>query len=285
MMAGFASNPPSMTSPLQTRSLFRTALRVLPFFLLPAVAHAQDAMQLMNTLVEHETEAGKARGHYSYLSEERSDRTGGHLWVERTVETQWGKVRFLVTEDGHPLDAQREGAERGRLAQIVADPEAFKRAEAARVDDEQHAKQMLTLLPKAFLFDGPHQEGDVLKVYFHPNPAYQPQGMEEKVLHGMSGTVQIDSKTVRLRGIEGHMPTDVSLGFGLLATIKAGSNFSTQRVPEVPPDWKTLSVHTDINGKALFLKTIARSGDSKRSNYKKIPDNLSIQDAVAMAEQ
>ena len=81
------------------------------------------------------------------------------------------------------------------------------------------------------------------------------------------------------------MPNDVSLGFGLLATIKAGSNFSTVREPEVLPDWKTLSVHTDINGKALFLKTIARSGDSKRADYKKIPDNISIQNAVALAEE
>ena len=269
---------------MQTRSLIRLLCVTALACAWPAVS-AQDATQLMNTLVEHETDAGRVRGHYSYLSEERSDRTGGHTWVEKNVETQWGKVRFLIMEDGHPLDAQREGAERGRLAQIVNDPEGFKRTEAARVDDEQHAKQMLALLPRAFLFDGPHPEGDVLKVYFRPNPGYQPQGMEEKVLHGMSGTVTIDAKTVRLRGIEGHMPNAVSLGYGLLATIKAGSNFSTERIPEVAPDWKTLTVHTDINGKALFLKTIARSGDSKRSDYRKIPDNLSIQDAVALAEQ
>ena len=269
----------------QFRSTLLLASGVAALLLVQAPARAQDVTQLMNTLVQHETDAGKARGHYTYISNERSERTGGHEWRERTVETQWGKVRFLLQEDGHPLSPEREGAERGRLAQIVNDPEGFKRTEAARVDDEQHAKQMLTLLPKAFLFDGPYSDGDVLKVNFKPNPAYQPQGMEEKVLHGMSGTVLIDKQQVRLRGIDGRMPNDVSLGFGLLATIKAGSNFSTQRIPEVAPDWKTLMVHTDINGKALFLKTIARSGDSKRSDYKKIPDNLSIQDAVAMAEQ
>lgn len=239
----------------------------------------------MNTLVQHETEAGRARGHYTYLSEEKSDRTGGHLWRERVVETQWGKIRFLQNEDGQALNPQREGDERGRLAAIVSDPEGFKRTEAARVDDEQHAKQMLTLLPKAFLFDPPVAEGNVFRLSFRPNPAYQPQGMEEKVLHGMSGTVLIDRQQTRLRGIDARMPSDVSLGFGMLATIKAGSNFSTQRIPEVAPDWKTLSVHTDINGRALFLKTIARSGDSKRSDYKKIPDTISVQDAVAMAEQ
>lgn len=264
---------------------FRLALCGTALLLAAPQTRAQDATQLMNTLVAHETDAGKTRGHYMYLSTEKSERTGGHEWKERVVESQWGKVRFLLLEDGRPLDELREGAERGRLAQIVADPEAFRKAESARVDDELHAKQMLTLLPKAFLFDGPHPEGDTLKVNFKPNPDYQPQGMEEKVLHGMSGTVTIDSKQIRLRGIDGHMPNDVSLGFGLLATIKAGSNFSTERIPESGVDWKTLSVHTDINGRALFLKTISRSGDSKRSEYRKIPDNLPIQDAVAMAER
>lgn len=254
------------------------------FGLLPQ-AHAQEASQLMTTLVQHETDASKVRGHYTYLSEERSERTGGHSWVERTVETQWGKIRFLLSEDGHPLDSERESAERGRLAQIVADPEAFKRSEATRIDDEQHAKQMLALLPKAFLFDQPVLQGESYRVAFRPNPAYQPQGMEERVLHGMSGTVLIDRKEVRLREIDGHMPQDVSLGFGMLATIKAGSSFSTVRIPETLPDWKTLSVHTNIIGRALFLKTISRSGESHRSEYKKIADNLSIQQAIALAEQ
>ena len=77
-------------------------------------------------------------------------------------------------------DPQREGAERGRLAQIVNDPEGFKKTEAARVDDEQHAKQMLALLPKAFLFDGPHPDGDVLKVYFKPNPRLPAAGHGRK---------------------------------------------------------------------------------------------------------
>jgi hypothetical protein len=249
------------------------------------VAGAQDAKATITTLVQHEDEASQHRGHYLYTSEERSDRTGGHLWVERVAETNWGKVRYLTTEDGQPLTGERQAAERTRVAAEASDPERFKRTEAARVDDEQHAKQMLLLLPKAFLFDPPQQDGEYLRLAFRPNPDYSPASLEERVLHGMSGAVLVDARTIRLRGIEGRMPQDVSIGFGLLATIHEGSNFSTVREHLDGIDWKTQKLHTDIKGKALFLKTIARQQDATHRDFKKIADGMTVADAVALLEQ
>ena len=246
---------------------------------------AQDARSTIATLVQHEDEASQHRGHYLYTSEERSDRTGGHLWRERIAETSWGKVRYLVAEDGKPLTGDRLSAERARIAGEAADPEGFKRSEEARVDDEQHAKQMLSLLPKAFLFDSPVVQGEFLRIGFRPNPSYSPQSLEERVLHGMSGAVIVDAKTIRLRGIEGRMAQDVSIGFGLLATIHAGSNFSTQREHVGGIDWKTQTLHTDIDGKALFLKTIARRQDAMHSDFRKIPDGMTVAEAVALVEK
>lgn len=250
-----------------------------------ATTVAQDAQTTITTLVQHEDEASQHRGHYTYLSEERSDRTGGHLWVERVAETNWGKVRYLLSEDGQPLTGDRLAAEKSRVGSEAADPEAFKKAESARVDDEQHAKQMLQLLPKAFLFDPPRNEGEFIRIPFHPNPGYSPASLEEKVLHGMSGSVLIDAKTIRLHGIDGNMTNDVSIGFGLLATIHAGSNFSTIREHLEGDDCKTQTLHTDINGKAIFLKTIARKQDSKHSDFRKISDIMTVPDAVKLLEQ
>lgn len=252
---------------------------------LGAAARADDAPTMISTLVSRETAAADHRGYYLYLSEERSDRTGGHAWTERVAETKWGKVHYLIAEDGKPLSADRMAAEKARVDGEGADPEAFKKAESARVDDEQHAKQMLQLLPKAFLFDTPVNEGEFVKIGFRPNPDYSPSGIEEKVLHGMSGTVVVDAKTLRLREIVGKMPQDVSIGFGLLATIKAGSNFSTKREHVQGQDWKTEALHTDINGKAIFLKTIARKQESRHSDFKRLPDSITVKDAVAMLEQ
>jgi hypothetical protein len=44
--------------------------------------------------------------------------------------------------------------------------------------------------------------------------------MEEKVLHAMSGTVLVDERTNQLHRIEGKIPADVNLGYGLLGTVQ-----------------------------------------------------------------
>ena len=88
-----------------------------------------------------------------------------------------------------------------------------------------------------------------------------------------------------MRGLEGKVPQDISIGFGILATVHAGSYFNTMRIPAEGIDWKTQTVHTAINGKALFLKTIAREQDSTHSNFQRIPGDITVADAVKLLEE
>ena len=237
------------------------------------------------TVMSNEELAGLHRDHYAYISKERSDRTGGHLWTEKVVETNAGKVRFLLAEDDKPLSPERVGQERGRLAAIVADPDAFVRKSQTVKDDEAHARQMLQLAPKAFLFETPREEGGFLRIDFKPNPGYETQSMEERVLHGMSGSMLIDPQAMRLHHIEGRLPEDVSIGFGLLATIHAGSSFSTTRDRLGEPDWKTISLDTAINGRAMFFKSIARNEHAEHGDFVRVSNDLTVAQAVAIAEQ
>lgn len=242
------------------------------------------AKQVITTMLANEDTAARHKDHYEYLSQERSERTGGHLWTEKVVETNVGKVRMLITEDGQPLSPERVGEERGRLAGIVADPAAFARKSQATKDDEVHARQMLTLVPKAFLFGDVREESGYLRIDYRPNPDYETQSMEERVLHGMSGTLLIDPALMRLHRIDGKLPEDVSIGFGLLATIHAGSSFSTTRDRLGEPDFKTTVVDTNINGKAIFFKSIARNEHAVHSNFVRVSNDLSVAQAVAMVE-
>jgi hypothetical protein len=242
------------------------------------------AKQLIDTLLANEDAAAHYKDHYSYLSQEKSERTAGHLWTEKVVETDAGKVRMLLAEDGKPLSPERVAQERGRLAQIVADPAAFAKRQQAIKDDEIHARQMLTLAPRAFLFGDVSMEGGYLRVDYRPNPAYETQTMEERVLHAMSGTLLIDPKAMRLHRIDGRLPEDVTIGFGLLATIRAGSSFDTTR-DKLDPDWKTTAVDTNINGKAIFFKSIAKNEHAVHTNFVRVPNDLTVAQAVAMVEQ
>src|ERR1700761_6772116 len=65
------------------------------------------ARQLVDRMLAHENDPGEHRNLYAYFSEERSERTGGHLWRERVVETAMGRVRLLLSEDGQPGSSSR----------------------------------------------------------------------------------------------------------------------------------------------------------------------------------
>jgi hypothetical protein len=242
-------------------------------------------LAIVETMVAHENEAELHRDHYLYLSEERSDRTGGHLWTERVAETTAGKVRMLVAEDGQRLSGDRLAAENARMADVVAHPDEFAKRSQALKNDEQHAKEMLTLLPKAFVFENARQEGGFLKIDFKPNPAYEPQSIEERILHGMTGSLLVEQPVIRLHGIQARLPEDVSIGFGLLATIKAGSNFSTTRDRVYGNEWKTAVLDTDINGKAIFFKAIAKKEHAEHREFRVLPGDMTVAQAVAMLEK
>jgi hypothetical protein len=193
-----------------------------------------------------------------------------------------GKVRLLLAEDGKPLSPDRQAAERTKLTDIAAHPDIFQKREQAMKNDEQHAEQMLALLHKAFLFDEPRAEGSDLKIAFRPDPAYQPKTMEEKVLHAMSGAVLVDERTKQLHRIEGRIPADVSLGYGLLGTIHAGSSFSTEHEMEQGGEWKDALVNTAIEGKAMLFKEIGRNEHVVHSEFKRMSDSINVAEAVAL---
>jgi hypothetical protein len=245
----------------------------------------QSPKQMVDAMVLQEKTAELHRNKFMYLSQERSERTGGHLWTERVVETSVGKMRMLIAEDGQPLSGERAMAERTRLQEIVEHPEVFEKSSAALKNDEKHAKEMLDLLPKAFLFENVRQEGDFVRIDFHPNPDYVTQSLEERVLHGMKGSILVDPRVMRLRGIEGRLPEDVNIGFGLVATIKAGSNFDTTRELVYGTEWKTQTLDTDINGRAIFFKAIGKKEHAVHSDFKVLSHEPTVAEAAAMLEK
>ncbi|HEX3570976.1 MAG TPA: hypothetical protein VHU44_09140 [Acidobacteriaceae bacterium] len=254
----------------------------------PRRVHAaleNEARHDIDTMLTNERSASQHRSEYAYVSHERSDRTGGHLWTEKVVETPVGKIRFLLDEDGHPLPPERAAEERGRLARYAADPATLAKASQGMKDDEAHALQLLEMVPRAFVFSNLRQQGGDIHIDFAPDPNYAPQSMEERVLHNMVGSVVIDERTMRLHHIEGRLPQDVSLGFGLLATIRAGSEFASTRNPIDPPEWKTALISTNVNGHALFFKTISRKEQAVHAEFQRVPNDISVPQAVALAEQ
>src|SRR6185437_16825983 len=119
-------------------------------------------------MAANEKAARAQERHFSYLSEERSTRTGGHLWKEKVVETDDGVLRRLLAVDGRPLTAAQAQVEEQRIEGIVAHPKAFRKLNANHYDDEVKATQLLEILPKAFLISSAGDENGCTRFSFRP---------------------------------------------------------------------------------------------------------------------
>jgi hypothetical protein len=81
----------------------------LTLALLAATAWPQET-SLIEKVAANEVAARQSRPHYFYVSEERSARTGGHLWKENVAETTDGPLRRLIAIDNRPLTADEAAA-------------------------------------------------------------------------------------------------------------------------------------------------------------------------------
>ena len=240
--------------------------------------------QLVAEMIANENAAEAKHDRYEYIAQERSDRTGGHLWTELIVETAAGRMRRLLAVDGKPLDADRAAQEKARLDQLAAHPEIFIKHEQGVRAEEKRAREMLDVLPKDFLFENVLLQNGAWTMDFKPNPDYTPNGIEERVLHNMAGRLVINAQDLRLAHMEFHMTKDLAIGFGLLADVHPGTSFESDR-QILDGRWHTVHVATQVRAKAVLFKTVNLQLDLTRSAFKVLDHDLSVPEAVALLEK
>jgi len=78
---------------------------------------------------------------------------------------------------------------------------------------------------------------------------------------------------------------DVTIGWGLLARIHAGSHFDIERREVAPGLWQITETHVHIDGHALFFKTIGQQQDEVNSEFTQVPPDTTLEQAVKMLQQ
>jgi hypothetical protein len=234
-------------------------------------------------MVQAESAASRNRERFLYRSEVRSARTKGHLWDELVIETPEGRMHRLITEDGKPLSSEQKRAEDNRIANLVSHPDEFRRENQARKDDEARMVDLLRELPKVFLFKIEGSEGECTRIAFQPNPSFQEETYQDRVVHAMSGVLLIHSNDMRLCGLDGHLEHKVEFGFGLLGEVSDGSKFSIAREEVCPGQWKTAKLRIHVNGSMLLLKSFSRDEDASHSGFKQVDNNLTVGEAAGIA--
>ena len=235
----------------------------------------------VSRMAENEKQARIAsKEHFTFMLQERSPRTGGHLWLERVVEVDDGKVSRLLKVDGVALSPAAAESEQRRLQNLANDPAAYRKLNASAQSDEAHLISLLAALPLQFVMTPAGTVDGCERFTFKPNPAYEPGSMEEKVLHVMEGSVSVKEPEDRLCELQSRIAAPVSFGFGMLGKVNQGGSFQLQRRQVSPETWKSVRMVVHMDGKILMMKSLARDQDATRSEIKPVPQHMSLQQAV-----
>lgn len=257
----------------------------------PAVAHSacreiashDNAQQLVREVVWNEVQAQNNDRRHWRFHETQWKAAGRKLYD--VIQTKYGDLHRLLSVDGKPLDGKALQAENSRIEHLSSEPAQIQDAQKKRDQDAKQERTMLRMLPNAFIFREVSREGDVVKLAFTPDPNFHPATREAEVFHHMEGTMLVDGRMKRLLQIDGRLTSPVQFWGGLLGHLDAGGTFKVQQKNVGYDHWDMVYLHVEMNGKALFFKTISVHQQEAYSDYQLVPDDLTLRQAARELRQ
>jgi hypothetical protein len=275
------SCPASNSRHASVRSHWRAALALA---LIAATASAQQN-NVVEKMAANEVAARQQRSHFFFVAQERSVRTGGHLWKENVVETNDGPLHRVIAIDNKPLTPAEAAVEQRRIDYLVAHPDQLRRENQAHKDDETRATQLMQMLSTAYVLTPNGEINGCTRFTFQPRPEFRPSSYQERVAHELAGTVSVKQPEDRLCTLEATILHPVEFGFGILGRVDEGGHFSLVRKQIDAKNWKTDRFSVHVNGRILMLKTLAQDQDTVRSDIRIVPQNLTLAEAAQLIRQ
>ena len=205
--------------------------------------------------------------------------------VDEVVQTKDGDLQRPILINGRPLTQDQQRKADAHIKYLVQHPNALRKSQHDQTEDENRSQHMLKMLPDAFNFQYGEHRGDLVQLTFKPNPKFQPPDREARVFHAMDGTIWLDTKQNRLAQIDGHLTHEVKFGAGILGHLDKGGQFFVKQEEVTPDYWELTSLNVQMNGKALFFKTIAVRQKYTRSDFKRIPDSVTAAQGAEMLDK
>lgn len=264
--------------PAAKLKMSKSALYCAIIFLLCTRALAQDARSFVQQAVSTELAADR-NDHSKWLFRD-SDRRPGNNVLQWVAETPSGNVQRVLQRNGHPvpLDEQRRAVEG-----FVRNSNAQAKQRQDNKHDDQQAESLLRMLPKAFRWSFTGKSADGTTLHFEPDPSFNPPTREARVFAGMAGTMVVSNGDHRIRTFRGRLTHDIKFGWwGVLGTLNAGGNFDVERRETGSGVWQITETHVHIQGHALLFKSISEQEDDVRSEFRRLPDSIDLQQAAKL---
>jgi hypothetical protein len=204
----------------------------------------------------------------------------GKKKLKEVIQTGHGSLDRLVAVDGQPLNAKEQQDEQERIGNLVRNTAEQQRIEQMRKKDAEQCKAFFKMLPDALTFIYAGRDGDLIKLSYRPNPSFQSPSREARVFHEMEGEMWVQETQRRLVRMQGHLVADVKFAGGLLGYLEKGGHFNVQQRELSPGQWDLTFMEVDMKGKALFFKTISVKEKEYRSDFRMVPDGLTLAEAA-----
>jgi hypothetical protein len=238
---------------------------------------AQDAKQIVQEAVNTQLAADRNdNSHWRYI---RSDDGKDKVVV---VETEHGAISRHIEQYGQPASAAVLAEDNENIQKFIHDPRAQQKQRDNGAHDDKSAIELLNLMPEAFVWKVESKTPELITLSYRPNPNFDPPDMEARVMGNMSGILTVTGQGHRIKTFKGRLMNDVTIGFGLLARIKAGSTFDIERREVAPGYWQIAETHVHISGHALFFKTIGTQEDEVKSDFSLVPLGTTLEQAVGL---
>ena len=200
--------------------------------------------------------------------------------VKEVVQTGQGSLERLLAVNGHPLNAKEEEDERQRIENLVRNAAEQQRLERTKRKDAEQCEAFFKMIPDALSFSYAGRDGDVIKLSYRPTPNFKPPSREARVFHEMEGEMWVHALQRRLVRIRGHLTADVKFAGGLFGHLERGGYFSVEQRELLPGQWNLTFMEVNMKGKALIFKTIAVEEKEHRSDFRIVPEGLTLTEAA-----
>jgi hypothetical protein len=245
--------------------------------LVAPVVRAQDAREIVQQAVNDQLNADRNdNSHWRYVETEMN----GDKFV--VVETETGAVKRHIEENGQPASATTLADDDREIQKFIHDPSMQAKQRQNGAHDDKSSIELLNLMPEAFVWTVESVTPHETTLAYKPDPNFDPPDMEARVMGMMSGTLVVTNPRHRIKTFKGRLMNDVTIGFGLLARIKAGSTFDIERQEVAPGYWQIAETHVHISGHALFFKTIGTQEDEVKYDFSPVSAGTTLEQAVGM---
>ena len=242
-----------------------------------------DLTVVVRDILQNELRA-QAEDHSLWCYRKLTDKDGRQQ-LFAACQTKMLEIDRLMAINGKPLSGQQWNQENQRIEQLLNNRSQLKKEKQQQREDAEQATHMLKMLPDAFLFQQERTEPSRITLRFTPNPAFRAFGASEMVFHHMEGTLTLDVKQKRLVEISGRLNSDVKFAGGLLGHLDKGGTFYVKQQEVGPGCWEMTRMDVQMNGKALFFKTISVRTREIDTDFHAVPVAASIQQVAALTNE